>query len=592
MENLRGARRASLTARCDPTARVRAFLAEDGMTIAYEAAVEALTKPGGMFEVTEADVRGTRMKVFKSTPPSMRMLFALAKLRAAQEFLVYEDERWTFGRVAETVDAIGNALVTHYGVKKGDRVAIGMRNFPEWIAAFAAITSVGGIAVLLNAWWTPDELAYGLEDSGAKLLVGDLERIERAAGALERLDIRALAVRSEGKPLPPRTDRYEDVVKLGAPLPEVAITYDDDATILYTSGTTGHPKGAVSTHRAVLSSLGAFACRAAVQAMRFPKDKEAQTHPTAFILTVPLFHVTGCVAVMLTSFAAGTKLVMMYKWDPERALQLIERERVTNFVGVPTMAWDLLESKAFGKYDTSSLVSVGGGGAPAPPQLVHRIDKSFKGKGRPNIGYGMTETNAYGPQNAGDDYVRKPTSAGRTVPVVEVRVTNPEGKVLGTGEVGEIWSRGPHLIRGYWNKPEATAQTIVDGWLRSGDIGRIDDEGFVYVEDRAKDMVLRAGENVYCAEVEAAIYEHPAVYECAVFGLPHERLGEEVAAAIHLRAGMSLSEDELRAHLTRRIAGFKVPSVIEWKPEALPRNPAGKILKRELRDALAKARAK
>ncbi len=561
------------------------------MTMPYEDAVTALTGPGGMFEVTDGEVRGARMKVFKSTPPSMRMLFGLAKLRAAQEFLVYEDERWTFGRVAEASDAFGHALVNHYGMKKGDRVAIGMRNYPEWITAFVAITSVGGIAVLLNAWWTPDELAYGLEDSGAKLLVGDLERIERAAGAMERLDMRALAVRSEGKPLPPRTDRYEDVVRPGSALPEVAITYDDDATILYTSGTTGHPKGAVSTHRAVLSALGAFACRAAVQAMRFPKDKEKQSHPTCFILTIPLFHVTGCVAVMLTSFAAGTRLVMMHKWEAERALQLIERERVTNFVGVPTMAWDLLESPAFGRYDTTSLVSVGGGGAPAPPQLVNRIDKSFGGKGRPNIGYGMTETNAYGPQNAGDDYVRKPTSAGRTVPVALVRVTDAEGRVLEPGQVGEIWFHGPHLIRGYWNKPEATAQTIVDGWLRSGDIGRIDDEGFVYVEDRAKDMVLRAGENVYCAEVEAAIYEHPAIYECAVFGLPHERLGEEVAVAIHLKPNMQLAEQELRAHLTKRIAGFKIPSVVVWKNEQLPRNPAGKILKRELRDALAKERA-
>jgi long-chain acyl-CoA synthetase len=326
--------------------------------------------------------------------------------------------------------------------------------------------------------------------------------------------------------------------------------------------------------------------------MRFPKDREAQTHPTCFILTVPLFHVTGCVAVMLTSFAAGTKLVMMYKWDPERALRLIERERVTNFVGVPTMAWDLLESPAFGKYDTSSLVAVGGGGAPAPPQLVHRIDKSFSGKGRPNIGYGLTETNAYGPQNAGDDYVRKPTSAGRTVPVVEVRVTDADGRALGPNRVGEIWFRGPHLIRGYWNKPEATAQTIVDGWLRTGDIGRIDEEGFVYVEDRAKDMVLRAGENVYCAEVEAAIYEHPAVYECAVFGLPHERLGEEVAAAIRLKPGATLGEAELRSELAKRIAPFKIPSVVAWRSEPLPRNPAGKILKRELRDELARARGK
>ncbi len=560
------------------------------MPVSYEEAVAALTKPGGMFEVTEAEVRGRRMKVFKSTPPSLRLLFGLAKARAAQEFLVYEDERWSFGRLAEQVDALGAALVQRYGIAKGDRVAIGMRNYPEWIAAFAAITSVGAIAVLLNAWWTPDELAYGLEDSGAKLLVGDAERITRSAGALQRLGIRALAVRSAGAALPQDAERYEDVVTPGTALPDVAITYDDDATILYTSGTTGKPKGAVSTHRAVLSALGAFACRAAVQAMRFPKDKEKQSHPTSFILTVPLFHVTGCVAVMLSAYASGAKLVMMYKWDPARALELIEREQVTNFVGVPTMAWDLLEHPDFARRDTSSLVAVGGGGAPAPPQLVQRIDKSFAGKGRPNIGYGMTETNAYGPQNAGDDYVRKPTSTGRTVPVVELRVTDADDKPLGVGEVGEIWFRGPHLIRGYWNKPEATAQTIVDGWLRSGDIGRIDDEGFVYVEDRAKDMVLRAGENVYCAEVEAAIYEHPSVYEAAVFGLPHERLGEEVAAMILLRPGTALSENELHAHLAKRIAGFKIPSVVRFASEQLPRNPAGKILKRELRDGLAAGR--
>lgn len=559
------------------------------MTISYDEAVATITGPGGMFEVSEADVRGTRMKVFKSTPPSMRMLFGLAKLRAAQEFIVYEDERWTFGDVAKHVDAIGHALVNHYGVAKGDRVAIGMRNYPEWIAAFAAITSVGGIAVLLNAWWTPDELAYGLEDSGAKLLVGDLDRIARAAGAMERLDIRALAVRSEGAALPPRTDRYEDVVTLGAALPEVAITYDDDATILYTSGTTGHPKGAVSTHRAVLSALGAFACRAGVQAMCFPKDKEKQSHPTCFILTIPLFHVTGCVAVMLTSFAAGTKLVMMYKWEPARALELIERERVTNFVGVPTMAWDLLESPAFAKHDTSSLVSVGGGGAPAPPQLVHRIDKSFGGKGRPNIGYGMTETNAYGPGNRGADYLRKPTSSGRVVPVMTMEIRDAEDKPVPVGEHGEIWFKGPNLIRGYWNRPDATAEVLVDGWLRSGDLGRLDDEGFIYVEDRVKDMILRGGENVYCAEIEAVIYELPGIHEAAVFGLEHPRLGEEVAVAVHMLPGATLEPAVLQAHVATKLASFKVPTKVFVIDEPLPRNAAGKFLKRELTKQFAEA---
>jgi long-chain acyl-CoA synthetase len=300
-----------------------------------------------------------------------------------------------------------------------------------------------------------------------------------------------------------------------------------------------------------------------------------------FILIVPLFHVTGCVPVMLSCFAGGLRLVIMYKWDPNRALQLIERERVTNFVGVPTQSWDLLECSDFGKYDTSSLTNIGGGGAPAPPELVKRVESSFRG--RPQIGYGMTETNAYGPGNLGDDYVTHPTSTGRYVPILELEVRDPEGVAVPTGALGEIWFKGPHLIRGYWNRPDATAETIVDGWLRSGDLGRVDEDGFVYVVDRVKDMVLRAGENVYCAEVEAAIYEHPAVYEAAVFGVPHERLGEEVATVVMLRPGASLTADELTAFLRARIASFKVPTRVAFTDEQLPRNPAGKMLKRELR---------
>jgi long-chain acyl-CoA synthetase len=393
-----------------------------------------------------------------------------------------------------------------------------------------------------------------------------------------------VAVRVEGA-LPARAARWEDVVVPGTPLPQIDLHPDMDATILYTSGTTGHPKGAVSTHRAVLSALVAFACRTAVAAAMGGGAPKDHPYPPAFILVVPLFHVTGCVAVMLSCFAAGYKLVMMHKWEPARALELIERERVTQFVGVPTQSWDLLECPDFARRDTSSLTSVGGGGAPAPPELVRRVDRSFAAA-RPGIGYGMTETNAYGPGNAGDDYLRKPTSCGRVVPTVELRVTDAEGRVLGPDEVGELWFRGPNLIRGYWNKPEATAETIVDGWLRSGDIGRIDDEGFVYVQDRAKDMVLRAGENVYCAEVEAALYEHPAVYEAAVFGVPHERLGEEVAAAIVPKPGQAVDAAVLRAFLAERLAPFKIPTVVDVRPEALPRNPAGKILKRALRDEL------
>jgi len=377
---------------------------------------------------------------------------------------------------------------------------------------------------------------------------------------------------------------------LGAPMPDVVVTPDHDATILYTSGTTGHPKGAVSTHRAVVQALMGFGCKAALDRLRREGGPEAERDgplPT-FILIVPLFHVTGCVPVMLSCWASGLKLVMMYKWDADRALELIERERVTNFVGVPTQSFDLLESPRFAATDTSSLASIGGGGAPAPPELVKRVATSFRGGG-PSIGYGMTETNAYGPGNNGQDYLTHPTSTGRATPILELAVRDPEGRELPIGERGEIWFKGPHLIRGYWNKPEATAETIVDGWLRSGDLGRVDEDGFVYVEDRAKDMVLRAGENVYCAEVEAAIYEHPAVLEAAVFGVPHQRLGEEVAAAVYPRAGHPLTVDDLQAHVRERLAGFKVPSRVLLLDAPLPRNPAGKFLKRDLRDQVASA---
>jgi long-chain acyl-CoA synthetase len=553
--------------------------------MSFDEAVSQLTAPGGFFALTQEEIGGQLLTVFERTPPSLRVVFDTARGRGDATFLVYEDERWSFADAMARVDEIGALLVERFGVQPGDRVAIAMRNYPEWILGFAAITSIGAIAVCLNAWWTTDELAYGLEDSGSRVVLADLERAQRIAPVQERLGVTVLVARSGEAALAPGTLRMEDLSLPGAKLPKLKIPRDADATILYTSGTTGRPKGAVSTHRAVLSALLAFACRAAVYKLMHP-SAEPQAFPTSFILTVPLFHVTGLVPVMLSCFATGSKLVMMHKWTPERALELIERERVTQFVGVPTMTWDLLESPDFARRDTSSLVSVGGGGAPAPPELVTRVERSFR-RGRAGIGYGMTETNAYGPQNSGDDYVRKPRSAGRAVPILELRVADADGKELPRGEAGEIWFRGPNLIRGYWNKPEATAETIVDGWLRSGDIGRMDEEGFITVEDRAKDMVLRAGENVYCAEVEASIYEHPDVHEVAVFGVPHPRLGEEVACAVLPKAGRTLDPESLRAFLTPRLAGFKIPSRIVIVAAPLPRNASGKILKRELRDRVA-----
>ncbi|HUR77489.1 MAG TPA: AMP-binding protein [Acidimicrobiales bacterium] len=550
------------------------------MAMSYDEAVATVTGPGQVFELEEVEVFGVPTRVFKNAPATLRDFVASGRTRGDRDFLVYEDERWSFDLVMQHVDALSAALVEHFGVQKGDRVAIGMRNYPEWVVSWAAIVSIGAISVSLNAWWTDDEMDFALEDSGTTVLIADPERAKVARDSAQRLGIRTLVVRGEV----PDAEKYDDVVVLGKTPPAIDIASDDDATILYTSGTTGRPKGAVSTHRAICNSITGFGARAALERLRNPETPRAATNdPLSFILIVPLFHVTGGVPVMLSCFGSGLKLVMMYKWDPQRALELIERERITSFVGVPTQSWDLLECPDFDKFDTSSLLSVGGGGAPAPPKLVGRVATSFK-KAAPNIGYGMTETNAYGPGNSGKDYVEHPTSTGRAAPGQLIAIRDEDGKDLPVGERGEVWFRGPSLIRGYWNRPDATAETIVDGWLRSGDLGRVDDEGFLYIEDRAKDMILRAGENVYCAEVEAAIYEHAAVYEAAVFGVPHERLGEEVAAVVCLREGAELDETGLQAHVRERLAGFKVPTKVSFTTEALPRNPAGKILKRELRD--------
>jgi long-chain acyl-CoA synthetase len=552
--------------------------------MSFSDAAAQVCAPGTMFEIGDGEVLGAPSKVFVHAPPDMRSVYALAAART-DEFIVFEDERWTMPAVLDLAGRIGDSLVNRLGVGRGDRVGIAMRNYPEWIATFLGVTSVGAVVVPLNAWWVTHEIVYAVNDSGCSVIVCDEDRLDRILAADDgEITSRLVTVRCGERD---GATRLEDLLVDGATMPEVTIDPDDDITILYTSGTTGFPKGAVSTHRALVHSLISFAGRAQLAALQSPPaDPDGPPPPqTAFMLCVPLFHVTGLVPVMLGSLVSGAKLVMTYKWDPDRALELIEQERVTHFVGVPTMSWDLLEAPTFARRDTSSLVSVGGGGAPMPAELVKRIEDNFS-NGRPQLGYGMTETNAYGPSISGDDFLARPTSTGRTLPIMDVRVTDPDGNELAAGETGEIWFRGPNLIRGYWNRPDATADTIVDGWLRTGDIGRLDDEGWVYVSDRAKDMVLRGGENIYCAQVEAAIYEHPAVYEAAVYGVPDERLGEEVGCHVMVKPGHELDVEGLQTFLADRLAKYEVPKVITFVAEQLPRNASGKILKRQLRDSV------
>jgi long-chain acyl-CoA synthetase len=548
-----------------------------------------LTAPGAPFEVVQIPVRGVSIRAYKTVPPSVRELWLSTAAFADRDYLVYGDERITYAQAHAQVASIANWMFQN-GVKPGDRVAIAMRNYPEWLLIYWACVSVGVAAVGMNAWWVADEIEYALNDSAPKVTFCDAERLERI---LERPQTAArthlVAVRVDHPSA--GVTPWSEVVAVGGALPEVKVDPDDDACIFYTSGTTGHPKGAQLTHRGCISNLfnivfsGQVSALATQLATGVAPDPDAPVPIPVALLTTPLFHVTAnnCGAYAVT--AAGGKLVLMYRWDALEALKLIEREKVTAMSGVPVMSRELITHPDFQRYDLSSLMTLGGGGAPLQPDLVAKIDAQVK-TARPNTGYGMTETCGIITAVAGDFFVDKPTSCGPAMPTFEVKCVDDDGHAVPLGQVGELWVRGAPVIKGYLNRPEATAESITDGWLHTGDVARIDEDGFIYIVDRKKDMVLRGGENVYCAEVEAVIHHHPAVAECCVFGVPDPRLGEDVAAAVVLREGHSLTAEELRAHCALHLSRHKIPSHIWFLTESLPRNANGKFLKRQLRDSL------
>ncbi|MGA0606229.1 class I adenylate-forming enzyme family protein [Phenylobacterium sp. VNQ135] len=562
-----------------------------------------LTGLGAPFEIEEAVIRGVRTRTWKNAPPTLRDIFLNGQRFKDREFLVYEDDRATYDAYGRATIALAHRLIAD-GVKKGDRVAVIMRNLPEWPVAFWAGQLCGAIVTPLNAWWTGPELEYGLADSGAKVAIVDDERLERVAGFLESLpDLKKVYVaRHPGGALPPRTERLEDVIgkvndwgKLPEQaLPDVPLSPDDDATILYTSGTTGKPKGALGTHRNMTSNVGAGGISAARNFLRagepLPELDATKLPQRVSLLVVPMFHATGLSSTMGPTMNAGGKLVLMRRWDAEPAMQLIEREKVTATGGVPTIAWQLIEHPARANYDLSSLLSVTYGGAPSAPELVRKIAETFPGS-QPGNGWGMTETTATFTSHLGKDYEARPDSAGPAAPVGEMEIRDPaDGRsVLPPGAVGELWVKGPQVVKGYWNKPDATAETFVDGWLRTGDLARLDEEGFLFIIDRAKDMLIRGGENIYCVEVENVLYEHPEVMDAALIGLPHKTLGEEPAAVVHLRPGGTATEQELKDLVRSRLAAFKVPVKVAFWPETLPRNANGKIMKGELKQAFAEA---
>ncbi|HNR75697.1 MAG TPA: class I adenylate-forming enzyme family protein [Parvularculaceae bacterium] len=532
-----------------------------------------------LFKIGEATIRGNAYRVFENAPPSLVGLFLQGATYGEKEFLYYEDETWTHAKLWSESCRLANALSEGLGVKQGDRVAIAMRNYPEWCAAYMAIISLGAVAVPLNAWWKGAELRYALKDSDARIAFVDDKRLDYISPFKDDLGLTLIAVRTERGAA---DYRYADLLGKSPSdaTPTVDIKPDDDFAIYYTSGSTGNPKGVILTHRGALSTL--FSWSFVAMAI-----KDARGGVSLFgddpgiLLGIPLFHVTGSHAIFMLSWIAGRRMAVMYRWDAELAVDLINKYRLTNFVGVPSQSYELID--AAGSTPMPTLVDIGSGGAKRPPEQVKKLKQKFS-NANPSSGYGLTETNAAGCVISLADYQKRPDSTGRALPpVTDIKIVGRHGDCA-AGEVGEVWIRSAANFRGYLNLPEDTARAITpDGWFRTGDVGRLDEEGFLYIVDRIKDLIIRGGENISCLEVEARAYQHPAVAQAIVFSVPDETLGERVGLVFYPKEGASLDPKELRDFMSGELAGFKLPERIWLSPGPLLKLGTEKFDKQTIR---------
>ena len=547
--------------------------------VTRQEAIAALTAPGEPYELGEAELYGHQRRVFLNAPPTLRDLYH--DTRSDLDFFVYEDERLTFEEGWQEACAIADLLVNECGVQKGDRVAIAMRNYPEWATAFMAVTSVGGIAVAVNSHWQPNELEHALNDCRPRVILADRERLERLQQCTNiSPDLQIFSVRA-GDTSSGRDLREALAGRTVTEMPDIPLDPNDDATMFYTSGSTGFPKGVLCCHRNVISALMSWELDGhAGIAMGILEMPDPEGPQPVTLLGVPLFHVTGSHAVFLMSFRAQRRIVSMYKWSAEKAAELVEKERVTALVAAPAMTGDMVEVAKTTGHDLSSLKTVGGGGAPRAPEQVRNIDRTFKGA-KPNTGWGMTETNAIGTTIAGAPYLERPESSGQCSAVLELRVVDENGTELPQGARGELQIRGTSLFKGYWERPEANAESFEGDWFRTGDVAYLDEEGFLFIVDRIKDLVIRGGENIGCGAVEAALQEHPDIIEASVYGVPDERLGEEVGTTIYATA--AVGEDQLKSFLGSKLAKFEIPRFYQFTDQPLTRGATGKILKREIR---------
>jgi long-chain acyl-CoA synthetase len=560
------------------------------MTLDEASRLRLLTAPDGDFPLVELDVEGVRLEMFDRDPRTMRDAFLATAAHADRDAVVFGDERWTYADQWATVVAVAHALHDELGVCQGDHIGIAMRNYPEFIFSFWAAQLLGAVVIPFNGWLRARELTDLIAESRPVVLVADRERVALVADA----DLAASGVKAVvGVRCPPGTQgpagaeqfvAWEDLLvrrgRVTEP-PEVEVAPEDPSTILFTSGTTGKPKGARHTHRNHSASLLNKLIRA-MQVVPATETTPLQVLPPGHsvkLVTFPFFHIAGMNTLYTASYSGHT-LVLMYKWNADDALALVETERVNELAGPPFVIQTFLEAAEDSPRDLSSLRIIGMGGSAPPPQLIARLADRFGGQVTPRTGYGLTETTSGVVSISAADFALHPASVGRPLPTAEVAILDEDGTRLGTGLEGEIAIRGPQVVSGYYDQPDA--EEFRDGWFRTGDLGRIDDEGLIYIVGRLKDVVIRGGENINCSEVEAVLNQHPEVLEAAAFGAPHPKLGEELVAVARVRPGSTLAADELRSYVAERLAAFKVPARIAISGAELPRTPSGKIVKRDI----------
>jgi len=533
----------------------------------FDEELARVVAPGGRLVIGRDDLGRAIVENLPATLPEFFRVFCA--LNADNEAVVSGDERFTFADLDRLSDRVARGL-TARGIGKGDRVGLAMRNCPASILIYMGMVKAGGVATLLNGWWEPAEMEHAIRLTEPALIIADAPRAKRIAERCHGIDLAGIDINL------PTEQALDEFLRTGdIELP--AVSPDDDATILFTSGSTGLCKGALSSHRAVVTGTYIYATGLIVLLGLLTQDGRAPATPPRTLLSVPLFHVTGEVPVMLNSFVIGRCMVIMSKWDATEALRLIEKEKITYFVGVPTMSLELMTHPDRDKYDLSSLKDITAGGAPRPVSHVERLRQEFP-DAQPALGYGLTETNAVGCLNFWSNYAAKPGSTGRAAPLVDVAIIDEDGRRLPGGKVGEIAIRSAANIKCYWRNPDATAALFTaDGSVRTGDIGYLDEDGYLFIVDRKKDIIIRGGENISAAEVEAEVYACPAVAEVSVFGAPDERLGEVPIAIVLPKEGEQLSEEQLRSFLDGRLAKFKIPQRIIFADAPLPKLGTGKI---------------